>query len=193
MMSKSIYQWGGLSFMFGNLLFLGNKLNEMSRLFLTRPIPDVISGQDTLLIVVGQLALIFGYLSFYKFYDQRVRRAGNIALRLFSGGGILVALGHVSFMSTLDAEGMFLAVLVGLLLLLAGLVWFGIVNLRRPVLDKWQWLPLVTGLTGIIGFVGFSGEEITATFLVFRTLFAIGLIWLGLSLWVAKPVQLDVG
>jgi hypothetical protein len=66
----------------------------------------------------------------------------------------------------------------GLLFLLIGLIWFGVLNLRQPVLVGWRWLPLVTGLMGFIGFFLFDGdgEEITATFLFFRTLFALGLI-----------------
>jgi hypothetical protein len=198
MLSKNnFHQWGGLAFMFGNLLFLVNKFDEMSRLFLSRPMADVISGQNTLLIIVGQVALIVGYLAFYKFYAPQVKGSGNNALRLFSVGGILLALGHVSFMSSLAAylpeailpyaEGAFLAVLIGLLLLVVGLIWFGILNLRNPIVGNWKWLPLATGLMGFIGFFIFNGEEITVTFLVFRTLFAIGLFSLGLSLWRAKP------
>jgi hypothetical protein len=83
-------------------------------------------------------------------------------------------------------------VIIGLLVLLIGLIWFGILNLRLPILGRWRWLPLVTGLMGFIGFFLFSGQEITAVFLFFRTLFALGLIGLGLTLWLEKPVQPDV-
>jgi hypothetical protein len=41
---------------------------------------------------------------------------------------------------------------------------------------------------GFVGFFFFSGEEITAVFLLFRTLFALGLVGLGLALWLEKPV-----
>ena len=75
------HQWGGLAFMLGNVLFVFNKLNEMSRLFLSRSMPDVISGQDPLLILVGQVALIFGYIAYYQFYARRVERLGKIALQ----------------------------------------------------------------------------------------------------------------
>jgi hypothetical protein len=85
------------------------------------------------------------------------------------------------------AEGFFVFVLIGLLLLIAGLIWFGVLNLRAPVLAHARWLPLITGLMGFIGFFLFSGEQITATFLFFRTLFALGLIGLGLVLALEKP------
>lgn len=197
-----VHQWGGVAFVFGNLLFIVNKLNEMSRLFLGRWMPDVISGQNPALILLGQVALIIGYVTYYQFYSRRVGRSGKNALRLFSGGGIVLAFGHVSFMSVLVnyippsillyAENLFLLVIIGLLFLLIGLIWFGILNLRQPILSRWLWLPLATGLMGFIGFVLFSGEEITAIFLFFRTLFALGLIGLGVTLWLEKPVQPEV-
>ncbi len=196
---SSVHQWGGVAFVFGNLLFIVNKLNEMSRLFFERWMPDVISGQNPALIFLGQVALIIGYVTYYQFYSRRVGRSGKNALRLFSGGGIVLAFGHISFMSALVddippsillyAENLFSLVIIGLLLLLIGLIWFGILNLRQPVLSRWLWLPLVTGLMGFIGFVLFSGEEITVIFLFFRTLFALGLIGLGVTLWLEKTVQ----
>lgn len=196
------YRWGGAAFMFGNVLFIVNKLDEMSRLFLSRPMPDVISGQNMFLILIGQVALIIGYVTYYRLYTQYVGRFGKYALRLFCGGGILLAIGHVSFMTSLAeyvrpsilpyAENLFLLVLLGMLLLIIGLIWFGVLNLRQPVLAHWQWLPLATGLMGFIGFFLFSGEEITATFLFFRTLFALGLIGLGLILWMETPDKTDM-
>jgi hypothetical protein len=186
--SRNLQRWAGLAFVFGNVLFVVNKLDEMSRLFLARPLPDLISGQNPGLILVGQVALIIGYLAYYQCYAPRMGRPGKYALSLLCGGGMLLAIGHASFMAAL-AENLFLLVIIGLLILLIGLIWFGILNLRQPVLRYWQWLPLVTGLTGFVGFFLFNGEEITATFLFFRTLFALGLIGLGLILWLEQPTQ----
>lgn len=195
-------RWGAAAFMLGSLLFLINKLNEMSYHFLSRWIPDVISGEDMVLITIGQVAFILGYVGFWQLYAGRVERAGKNALRLFCGGGIVLAMGHVGFMSALAAivplslrlyaENLFFLVIIGLLLLIVGLIWFGILNVRQPVLVRWQWLPLVTGLMGFIGFFLFSGEEITAVFLFFRTMFALGLLGLGLVMWLEKPVQVAV-
>lgn len=195
--TNQFHRLGGAAFMLGNVLFIVNKLDEMSQLFLSRWMPDVISGQNPLLILIGQVALIFGYVAFYQLYAGRVGRSGKIALRLFCGGGIVLAVGHVSFMSSLAeylpawilpyAESLFILVLVGLLLLLMGLIWFGVLNLRDPVLSYWRWLPLATGLMGFTGFFLFSGAEITAPFLFFRTLFALGLIGLGLTMWLERP------
>jgi hypothetical protein len=193
------HRWGGAAFMLGNGLFLVNKLNEMSRLFLSRQMPDVISGQNPLLILIGQALLIAGYVAFTMDYTRRAGRFGRIALRLVCWGGIILAIGHVSFISSLArylprsiapyTEALFLLVMIGMLLLIPGLIWFGIINLRQPMTTHWRWLPLATGLMGFIGFFLFSGAEITATFLVFRTLFALGLMGLGLTLFLEKPDQ----
>lgn len=187
-------RWGGAAFMLGSLLFLANKLNEMSRLFLSRSMPDMIDGQNVLLILLGQLAFIFGYVAFWQLYAQRAGRWAKNAMRLFCSGGILVALGHTSFISSLPnfAENLFVLVLLGMLLLVSGLIWLGALNLRQPVMVPWRWLPLVTGLMGFIGFFLFSGEEMTAIFLLFRTLFALGLLGLGLSMWLDNATQVEV-
>lgn len=180
--------------MLGNLLFIVNKLNEMSRLFLSRWMADVISGEDILLIFIGQGLLIIGYAAFFRCYARRVGRWGRYALYLFCGGGMLLALGHASFISRLTEEtfDLFIMVILGLTAMLLGLILFGIINLRQPILDRWQWLPLASGLMGFVGFFLFSGQQITATFLFFRTLFALSLIGLGLILWLEKPVQPEV-
>jgi hypothetical protein len=196
--SSHIHQWGGVAFVLGNALFMVNKFNDMSRLFLGRLMPDVISGQNPALIFLGQVSLIFGYLTYYGFYARGATRLSKNALRLFCGGGIVLALGHFGFMSVLtdilpQVETFFLLVFFGLLVSLVGLIWFGVLNLRQPILGRWSWLPLFTGLMGVLGFFLFRGAEITATFLVFRTLFALGLIGLGVILCLEKPVQSQVG
>lgn len=187
-LSSKAHQWGGAAFILGNLLFIVNKLNEMSRLFLSRWMPDVISGQDMLLIFIGQVALIIGFVAYFWLYAQRVGRFGKNALRLFCGGGILLAVGHITFMPLL-AFDLFILIIIGLAAMLIGLILFGIANLRQPVLRHWQWLPLTTGLLGVVGFFFFSGDQTIAIFLLFRTLFALGLIGLGLTLSLEKPVQ----
>lgn len=197
-LSIQMHQLGGLAFALGNVLFVVNKWDEMSRLFFRRFIPDVISGENPSLILLGQIALIIGYVAYYQFYAARANRDAKNALRLFSGGGIVVALTHLGFISALATyvpafvrpyvEYLFFLLILALAALLAGLIWFGALNLRQSVMGRWRWLPLFTGLMGFIGFFLFSGENITATFLAFRTLFAFGLIGLGVSLWLEKPV-----
>jgi len=188
---KSAGRWGGAAFMVGSVLFLVNKFNEMSRAFLSRPMPDVISGHDVGLVLLGQVLLVVGYAAFYRVYSVRARPLEKNALRLFFAGGTLLALGHVSFLPPGRLPrlpfDLFLLVLLGLAAMLLGLILFGIANRRQPILRRWKWLPLATGLAGFVGFFFFGGEEKTALFLAFRTLFALGLFGLGLALWLEEP------
>lgn len=164
-LNSKTHQWGGVAFILGNVLFIVNKLNEMSRLFLGRWIPDVISGENMLPIFIGQVALIVGYLSFYQYYTPLAKSTGKHALRLFCSGGIVVAISHIVFTPVLPFD-LFLLVILGMTVMLIGLIWFGIVTLRQPILGRYSWLPLATGLMGFVGFYLFSGEEITAVFLL---------------------------
>ena len=175
---------GGIAYMFGSLLFLINKFNEMSRLWLGQFMPDVIDGNDVAVIVIGQVALVIGYVIYFRHFAPRSGKAAQVGIALFCVGGIMVAVAHsiperiVPFIFALLA--------VGLIIMLFGLFWFGIVALRQPVLTRWRWLPLFTGVMGALGFLIFSGPEINARFLVFRTLFALGLFAMGLNLALEK-------
>jgi len=182
--NKLFYRVGGVAFMIGNLLFALNKLDDMSRLFLSRPIPDLISGQNPVIIIFGQIAMLIGYYALLRFYSLRFSSSGRLALRIMAFGGTLLAFGHLSFMTSL--ESLFLLVILGVAILLIGLIWFGILNLKEKGMRGWKWLPLTTGLMGVIGFFFMRTEEITVSFLIFRTLFALGLIGLGLNLWLEK-------
>ncbi|NQU29447.1 MAG: hypothetical protein HQ525_02140, partial [Anaerolineae bacterium] len=151
---------------------------------------------DILLILIGQVALIIGYIAFFRLYSQRAGRFGKNSLRVLCSGGILLALGHITFMTIPGIpvevlELFFILVLIGNAALLIGLILFGIANLRQPILGRWRWLPLATGVMGFIGFFMFGGENITPVFLIFRTLFALGLIGLGLTIWLEKPNHFD--
>ena len=179
---NNVQRWGGAAFVVGNLLFILNKLNEMSRLFFGREIPDVISGETVLLIVIGQVLLIAGFGAQYWVYSKRAGRFGKIALGLYCAGGVLLTLGHIGFMLK-SLEWLFVFVIVGLSVMVIGQILFGLANLRKPILGRMQWLPLATGSMGAIGFFLFSGQEITAVFLAFRTLFALGLCGLGVILY----------
>ena len=175
----------GAAFVLGNLLFLLNKVDEMSRHFLNHPIPDLISGEDRLLIAFGQLLLITGYVGFLKAYSPAGKFA-CITFWMFAWGGVITAVGHTTFMNGMP-EPLFALVLLGMLNLILGLILFGIGNLRFPVLAHWKWLPLFTGIMGFIGFFLFSGEDPGAVFLLFRTLFALGLIGMGVNLVKKNP------
>ncbi|MDX2008119.1 MAG: hypothetical protein SFU83_22985 [Meiothermus sp.] len=176
---------GGVAFVLGNLLFIANKLDEMSRLWLGGWMTDVISGKDAGLIVLGQVCLMLGYGAIYRHYS-RLHPPGINALKVLCGGGILLAVGHTSFISGLPewAEALFVLVFAGLLFLVVGLIWWGLLTLRQ---SNGGWLILFTGVMGGLGFIATSGEETRAIFLVFRTLFALGMMGMGVVLMLEKP------
>lgn len=179
-------RFGGAALILGSLLFFVNKINEISRQFFAHPMTDLISGRNIPVIVLGQLALILGFLAYFGLYARRVERWAKHALRLLCGGGVVLAIGHVAFMPSLGLDW-FILVVIGLIALLIGLIGFGVAALRQSILGRWAWLPLATGIAGFIGFF-FAGLEIAQLFLIFRTLFAFGLAGLGLVLFLEKPV-----
>ena len=190
-----IHQWGSAAFVLGNLLFMANKLDEMSRLFLGRWMPDVISGQNPVLILLGQALLIIGYVACYRFYSQRVGRWAKDALplaqwRRYRAGGwasrglclilqVSVSrpgLGRCFCLCSLGCSASRRPDLVGISIYAAGSGPLGLA-------------PLATGLIGLIGVGLFKWPQITATFLFFRTLFSLGLVESGVILWLEDPVQ----
>ncbi|MCB9007724.1 MAG: hypothetical protein H6656_10225 [Ardenticatenaceae bacterium] len=101
---------------------------------------DVIDGQNTLLIL-GSWPSSLHMWHFAQLYAPRAGRAARIAMRLCSGG-ILVA-GTYQFRLSITQ---FCRKLVGPCslgcLLVSGLIWLGILNLRQP---SWtlRWLLLL--------------------------------------------------
>lgn len=192
--SMTPYRWGALAFMVGSVLFLVNKLDEISARVFGRPMPDVISGDDTLLILIGQVVFSIGFVAFYLYYAPRTTRAGRVALGLVAAGGVLTMLGHITFMRVIERSGPirglftqtgfdpFFIVILGGLLLLVGLIGLGVLNWRQPIMGRWRWLPLATA-AAMLGFFMSGGEVVTVRLLFFRTLFALGLIGLGFVMW----------
>ena len=98
-------------------------------------------------------------------------------------GGILLALGHATFTPFGTDDSLFVLVLLGVFLMMAGLTLFGVINLRSNALRYWQPLPLVTGLLGIAAFFLFGNDSNPFIFLSLRTLFGVSLALMGVILW----------
>jgi hypothetical protein len=184
MINVNVNRWGGSALVVGSLLFILNKLNDMSRVFLNTPIPDLITGRDIFLMAAGQVLLVIGFWGCYLVYAKRSNRPGKIGLSLLLGGGILLALGHITFTPFAGEDSLlFLLVILGVLLMVVGLVLFGVVNLRSRALEFWQALPLVIGLLGFVAFFLFGSDQNPFIFLPLRTLFGLGLVLMGVVLW----------
>lgn len=183
MINLNMNRWCGAALVAGSLLFIVNKFNDMSQVFLDKKIPDVIAGENILLVALGPVLLVIGFLGCYRLYAGRCNHMGKIGLGLLLSGGVLLAVGHVTFTPLVQDSPLFLFVLLGVLLIAAGLALFGAVNLRAHALEKWQALPLITGVLCFVGFVGFGGENNPQIFLTLRTLFGAGLVLMGIALW----------
>jgi hypothetical protein len=177
-------RWSGAALILGSVLFIVNKFDDMSQVYLNRLFPDVITGQSIALLALGQIALVLGFLGCYLLYARRANLAGRIGLVVLVSGAVLLALGHISITTYVSADSLlFLLVIVGVLLIVVGLLVFGAVNLRAKALQHWQSLPLVTGLLGFVAFFVFGSSQSPEVFLLLRTLFGVGLVLLGLVMW----------
>ena len=180
-MAPFVYRWSGLALVLGSLLFILNKLDDMGRVFLNRPMPDLITGRDGVLITAGQVLLVIG-LGGYLGYAKRCNRAGKIGLFLLVSGAIFLALGHATFTPIVKDDSLFALVILGIFLMVVGLTTFGAVNLRSHVIRYWQPLPLTTGLLGIAAFFLYGSDKNPLMFLALRTLFGTGLVLMGVVL-----------
>jgi len=179
----TLSRWGGSALVAGSLLFILNKLDDMSQAFFDRPMRDLITGRDSALIAVGQVLLVIGLLGYYLVYAKRCNRPGKLGLFLLLTGGILLALGHATFTPFVKDDWLFALVILGVFLMVAGLTLFGAINLHSRALQYWQPLPLVTGLLGAAAFLPSDSIKNPLVFLSFRTLFGIGLVVMGVILW----------
>ncbi len=195
-------QWSGLALMLGSLLFMLNKAEQISRVFFQRRLPDLISGDDLLLVLLGQLLLAIGWLGCLKRFAPASGGLGQGALRLLLGGGIALGVGHVAFVLPVPPLSrqvavaldfpLFLLVIVGTLGVFLGLILFGLDALRSGAMGRWGFLPLVSGLLGF-GFIFLGGETLSAAALLLRTLFGFGLVGLGLVMWADPQPRVHLG
>ena len=82
--------------------------------------------------------------------NKNAPRASNWPNMAIILGVFFMAVGHTSVMNGMP-EIQFLLIMLGMLLMVLGLILFGISNLRVPVITRWKWLPLATGVMGFVG------------------------------------------
>lgn len=190
MIQPYTHRWSGIALCIGSTLFIVNKFNDLSRVFLNTPVPDLITGSSFGLLAIGQIALAGGCIGCYLLYADRTGRAGKVGLTLLAGGSVLLALGHITFTPFVHDDPLFILVFLGALAMIIGLTLFGVVNLRQPILAHWQVLPLASGVLGFIAFVLTGGSDNPIVFLPLRTLFGLSLVLLGIVMWQDKSASL---
>ncbi len=138
-----------------------------------------------LFMLVGFSSWLFGLATLYARYGPVSGALGKTGLGMAVVGLVLLAIGHpFSFMTAIDLFGL---IILGSLALMLGPLLFGIAALRKEVLPRyWGVLPLFTGLMGFVWFLFGSSEGDRWSFMLFRTLFALGWVLLGYVLWSDK-------
>ena len=73
MLRTNLHRLTGAALIGGSLLFIVNKFNDMSRIYLNVPLRDVIPGENVLLVALGQILFVVGCLGCYLVYAKRSR------------------------------------------------------------------------------------------------------------------------
>jgi len=151
---------------------------------------DPLGGSDgfyeysqLVLIPLAMASFAVGMLGLRSRYGAKVGRFGSVSLVIGAIGGAIGFVGAIGLFLLVEGDGWWGTWLVGMLLVLVGLLLFGIAAVRKKPLPRWNALPLVTGslflLMPIMGMItgsdDLSGPILTTIFL----LIAAGFVALG--------------
>ena len=113
---------------------------------------DPLGGQDAfveysqlVLIPLSMALLTVGMLGMRSRYGAQVGRFGRFSLVLGAIGGAIGFVGGIGLGLLLDGDGWWITTMLGLLLVLVGMLLFGIAAVRNRPLPRWNALPLITG------------------------------------------------
>ncbi len=113
---------------------------------------DPLGGQDAfveysqlVLIPLSMASLAVGMLGMRSRYGAQVGRFGRFSLVLGAIGGTIGFVGGIGLGLKLDGDGWWITTMLGLLLVLVGMLLFGIAAVRKRPLPRWNALPLITG------------------------------------------------
>ncbi len=151
---------------------------------------DPLGGRDAfieysqlVLIPLAMASFTVGMLGMRSRYGDQVGRFGRLSLLVGAVGGAIGFVGALGLGLKLDGDGWWGTWLLGMMLVLVGLLLFGIAALRKRPLPRWNALPLITGslfllipiMETITGSDDLSGPILTTIFL----LIAAGFVTLG--------------
>ena len=186
MSSSKLIRLGGLASVLGGLLWI---LIWYMRLFLDpsdRAVRRLHEGQYEYLIFIPSILFMAGLAAVHVLQAQRSRQLGKRGLILLLVALALMAVGVVV------ESGIFA---IGILLLIIGLIPFGLATLRAQVLPRWSRpLPLITSVvllaSGIISLL-FNPHRDPFIEMFLATLFGIPWILLGYAVW--SQTDLKIG
>ncbi len=113
---------------------------------------DPLGGRDAfyeysklVLLPLAMASLAVGLLGIRSRYGTQVGRFGSISLLVGAIGGAIGFVGAIGLGLILRGDGWWTSWISGMLLVLVGLLLFGIAAVRKKPLPRWNALPLITG------------------------------------------------
>jgi hypothetical protein len=151
---------------------------------------DPLGGSDgfyeysqLVLLPLAMASFAVGMLGMRSRYGAQVGRFGRISLLAGAIGGAVGFVGAIGLGLIVEGDGWWVTWLSGMLLLLIGLLLFGISALRKRPLPRWNALPLITGslflLVPIMSIITGSDELETPVMVTIFLLIAAGFVALG--------------
>jgi hypothetical protein len=151
---------------------------------------DPLGGSDgfyeysqLVLLPLAMASFAVGMLGIRSRYGAQVGRFGRISLLAGAIGGAVGFVGAIGLGLIVEGDGWWVTWLSGMLLLLIGLLLFGISALRKRPLPRWNALPLITGslflLVPIMSIITGSDELETPVMVTIFLLIAAGFVALG--------------
>ena len=169
----------------GATFMLGFALNGQETSF-----SDPLGGRDAfyeysqlVLLILAMASFAVGLLGMRSRYGAQVGRFGRFSLLIGAIGGGIGFVAAIGLGLLLDGDGWWLTWLSGMLLVLVGLLLFGIAAVRKRPLPRWNALPLITGslflLIPIAGLITGSDELSVPVLATIFLLIAAGFVALG--------------
>ena len=169
----------------GATFMLGFALNGQETSF-----SDPLGGRDAfyeysqlVLLPLAMASFAVGLLGMRSRYGAQVGRFGRFSLLIGAIGGGIGFVAAIGLGLLLDGDGWWLTWLSGMLLVLVGLLLFGIAAVRKRPLPRWNALPLITGslflLIPIAGLITGSDELSVPVLATIFLLIAAGFVALG--------------
>jgi len=151
---------------------------------------DPLGGQDAfveysqlVLIPLAMASFTVGMLGMRSRYGAQVGGFGSISLLVGAVGGAIGFVGAIGLGLKVDGDGWWITWISGMLLVLVGLLLFGIAAVRKRPLPRWNALPLITGslflLIPIAGLITGSDELSVPVLATIFLLIAAGFVALG--------------
>jgi hypothetical protein len=173
---------GGIGFVLG---LLASSLPEIFNSYSPRSWiidPDIFAARY-LLYIMGSILISVGYIGLFLRYGEKVGLMGRFWLALGMLSGIIAAVGGIG-LSITDSNPWWSLFFFGTIAQFLSLAFFGMVNLGRRALPRWNILPVLSGLwLPLLAIASIIVERVSGRFVempVIAVLVALGLTLVGL-------------